>query len=70
MLAIMLDPHFKSLQIVENYVGHGVAICLASKYDTKTMIPLLMFCFDQLNHTSLACATAIDVPNSQSEKKK
>ncbi len=26
MLAIMLDPHFKSLWIVENYVGCGVTI--------------------------------------------
>ncbi len=34
-LAIMLDLHFKFLQIVENYVSHGVAICLASEYDAK-----------------------------------
>jgi hypothetical protein len=28
MLALMVDPHYKSLQIVENYVGHGNAIYL------------------------------------------
>jgi hypothetical protein len=26
MMAIMLDPHFKALQIVENFVGCGNAI--------------------------------------------
>ncbi len=49
MFAIMLDLRFKFLRIVENYVGHGATIRLASKYDAKAMIPLLMACFDQLN---------------------
>jgi hypothetical protein len=49
-------------------VGHGGAVfCLAFEYDSKVMIPLLMACFDQLNPTSLACATT-NVPNSQFEK--
>jgi len=39
MLAIMLDPHFKSLQVVENYEGRGEAICFASEYDAKIVIP-------------------------------
>jgi hypothetical protein len=46
MIPIMLDPCFKSLQVVENYVGHGKVIHFAFKYDAKTMIPLLMICFD------------------------
>jgi hypothetical protein len=46
MIPIMLDPCFKYLQVVENYVGHGKVINLAFKYDAKTMIPLLMICFD------------------------
>ncbi len=58
----MLDPHFKFLQIMENYLGCGEAICLASQYDVKTIIPLLMICFDQLNPTSQGCGTIIDVP--------
>ncbi len=49
MFAIMLDLRFKFLRIVENYVGHGATIRLASEYDAKAMIPLLMACFDQLN---------------------
>ncbi len=64
MLAIMLDPHFKYLWIIENYVGHGATICFGFEYDAKVVIPLLMAYFDQLNLTSQACATVIDVPNS------
>jgi hypothetical protein len=29
MLALMVDPHYKSLRVVENYVGHGNAIYFA-----------------------------------------
>jgi hypothetical protein len=39
MIAIMLEPRFKSLD-------HCVIIRFVSKYDTKVMIPLLMACFD------------------------
>jgi hypothetical protein len=63
MLAMMLEPCFKSL-------NHCVIICLASKYDAKIMIPLLMARFDRLNPTSQACTTIINVPNFQFEKKK
>jgi hypothetical protein len=34
-VAIMLDPHFKALRIVENLVGHKNAIQLAFEYDVK-----------------------------------
>jgi hypothetical protein len=49
MLALMLDPHFKSLWVVENFVGHGNVIHLITKYDVKEVIPLLMTLLDQLN---------------------
>jgi hypothetical protein len=68
MLAIMLDPRFKFLWIVDNYVGCGEAICLASKYDVKIVIPLLMTCFDKLNPTSKACAICANVFASQFEE--
>jgi hypothetical protein len=44
MLAIMLDPRFKSLRLVENYVGCGATIHFVSKCDAKAVIPLLMAC--------------------------
>jgi hypothetical protein len=30
MLTLMLNPRFKSLRVVENYVGRGACICLAT----------------------------------------
>jgi hypothetical protein len=39
-IAIMLDPCFKALRIVESLVGHGNVIILAFEYDAKIMIPL------------------------------
>jgi hypothetical protein len=69
MVAIMLDPCFKYLRIVENYVSHdGSIFCRAFEYDAKIMIPLLMACFDQLNLISQACASITNVPNFQFEK--
>jgi hypothetical protein len=46
MMVIMLDPSFKALRIVENLVGCKPIIWLASKYDVKVVVPLLMVCFD------------------------
>jgi len=37
MLTIMFDPHFKSLTVVENYVGHGACIPIASGYDANVI---------------------------------
>lgn len=65
-----MDPHFKSLWIMENYVGHGEAICFASHYDVKTIMPLLMTCFDQLNPNSQGCGTTVNVPTPHFEQKK
>jgi hypothetical protein len=49
MLALMVDPHYKTLWVVENYVGHGNAIYLAIGYDLKEHIPLLVIVFERLN---------------------
>jgi hypothetical protein len=40
MLALMLDSCFKSLWVVERFVGCRNAIHLATKYDVKQVIPL------------------------------
>jgi hypothetical protein len=49
MMAIMLNPCFKALLIVEGLVGCENAIKLASAYDAKVVIPFLMVCFEHLN---------------------
>jgi len=39
MIAIMLDPCFKALRVVESLVGCGNIIILTFKYDAKIVIP-------------------------------
>jgi len=46
MLTLMLDPRFKSLRVVENYVGHGACIHFIIEYDANEVIPFLMTMFD------------------------
>jgi hypothetical protein len=47
MLVLMLEIYFKSLWVMENFVGHGNAIHFASKYDVKIIhVPLFMTIFD------------------------
>jgi hypothetical protein len=45
----MLDPYYKSLWVVEKYVGSGNEIHLALEYDMEVVIPLLMTNFERLN---------------------
>jgi len=60
MLALMLDPHFKSLRVVESFVGHGNVIHFITEYDVKEIIPLLMAFLDQLNHNVEAIVAPCD----------
>jgi hypothetical protein len=46
MLALMLNPCFKSLWVVENYVVHGN---FTIEYDVKEFISLFMTIFERLN---------------------
>jgi hypothetical protein len=45
MLALILDPHLKSLQVVESFVGRSNAMCLAFEYHVKEVILFLMIVF-------------------------
>jgi hypothetical protein len=47
-MTLMLDPCYKSLWVVQNYVGNGNAICLAYEHDMKE-IPFFMIVFERLN---------------------
>jgi hypothetical protein len=62
MLALMLDPHFKSLRVVESFVGHGNVIHLTTKYDVKKVILLLMIFLDHLNPIVEAVVAPCDEP--------
>jgi hypothetical protein len=59
MFALMFNPRFKSLKVVENYVGRGACIHLASEYDANEVIPFLMIMFEVLNLTVQACAIKV-----------
>jgi hypothetical protein len=58
-LTVMLDPRFKSLRVVENYVGHGACICLVAEYDANAVIPILMIMFEVLNPIVQACGAEV-----------
>jgi len=59
MLALMFDLRFKSLKVVENYVGCGACICLVVEYDANAIIHLLMTMFEVLNLIVQACAVEV-----------
>jgi hypothetical protein len=58
MMAIMLDPCFKALSIVESLVGHENVIRLTFEHDAKVVIPLLIMCFEQLKPSTIASTTS------------
>jgi hypothetical protein len=39
MVALMLDPRFKDLSLVGNYVGHSSTIGIATAYDREFLLP-------------------------------
>jgi hypothetical protein len=45
MLALMLDLHFKSLDVVKGFVGKAKVIQIVVKYDNKSLMPLLVATF-------------------------
>jgi hypothetical protein len=61
LMAIMLDLHFKSLRIVEDLLGHGNAIQLATEYDAKIVTPLLMVYFEWLNPITINASIATTI---------
>ncbi len=59
MLTLMLDHMFKSLRVIENYVGCGTCVCLVADYDVNAVIPLLMIVFEVLNLIVQACVIKV-----------
>jgi hypothetical protein len=53
MLALMLDPNFKPLQVVENYV-----VCRNATLQLNMISPFLITIFEQLNSNVQAYAIA------------
>jgi hypothetical protein len=51
MLALMLDSHFKSFDVVKVFVGWAKVIQIVVKYDNKVLLPLLVVAFHFLHPT-------------------
>ncbi len=49
MLSMMLDPRFKGLRLVIQYVGKEKIILIASEYDMYVLFPLLVHAYKFLN---------------------
>ncbi len=45
MLALMLNSHFKSLDVMKTFVGWEKTIQMVVEYDSKTLLPLLVVSF-------------------------
>ncbi len=49
MLVLMLDPWFKDLSLVGDYVGHVSTIEIATTYDTQFLFPTLKKLYQKLH---------------------
>ncbi|KAG0584835.1 hypothetical protein M758_3G242300 [Ceratodon purpureus] len=52
MLALMLDPRFKGLGLVRDYVGPEKVVGIVFEYDNLVLLPLLMQCYKRLHPTA------------------
>jgi len=49
MLAIMLDPRFKNMKIIWDFVGDSLALQVVAEYDVKIVYPLLVQAYFHLD---------------------
>jgi len=49
MLTLMLDPWFKDLSIINNYVGRDMATIVATRHDFEILIPFLCSTYQKVN---------------------
>ncbi len=42
MLALMLDPRFKNMQLVTMYLGQENVVAFVAEYDDEIILPLLI----------------------------
>ncbi len=64
-----MDPCFKALRIVKSLVGYENVVKLASKYDAKIMILILIVCFEWFNPNIVATTTTKDDAGLEFEEK-
>ena len=63
MLVLMLDPRFKILKLLQDYVGREMAKKVVDECDTKVLVPMLVKVAVILSPTIVAQPTAPIVPH-------
>ncbi len=48
MLVFMLDPHFKHLRFIQDYVGHELAMQIVAKYYCEVFLLILLIVYKSL----------------------
>jgi hypothetical protein len=48
-LALLFDPKFKDLSIMNNYVGRDMATIIKTRHDSEALIPLLCLIYPKVN---------------------
>jgi hypothetical protein len=66
MLALMLDPRFKCLDVVKAFVGRAKVMEIVAKYDTKSLMPLLVAAFHPQNPSFVDPTNALVVVDDDS----
>ncbi len=49
MLAIMFDPHYKYMKVIQKILGNSFALQVVVEYDVKSVYPLLVQAYLHLN---------------------
>jgi hypothetical protein len=66
MLALMLDPRYKGLSLVKDYVGRERALQVVAETDANALLPCLVTVFKQLNPSSVENAPALSPTSKDS----
>jgi hypothetical protein len=45
MLTLILEPRFKSLQLMSSFISHDQRITIVEQYDTMSLYPMFMKCY-------------------------
>ncbi len=70
MLVFMLDPHFKNLQFIRDYVGLKLAMQIVVDYDQNILMPFLLTIYHTLTPNSIiatfVASTVVEISVSKS----
>jgi hypothetical protein len=66
MLVLILDSHFKCLDVVKVFVGWEKVMEMVAEYDTKSLMPLVVVAFHLQNLSSIDPTDALVVAHEDS----